>query len=91
MEPLKQSKFDVSLTDPAFDKAIDSWYSGSSESRVENQYKQSLINLTPNLLLPSTPAREISEFFDKINNLDPVKYSPPIPKPRARQTAMQEK
>lgn len=39
--------------------------------------KQLLFNLTPYLLIPATPARQTSEFFDSINNLDPVKFSPP--------------
>ena len=39
--------------------------------------KQRLFNLTPSLKIPATPARETSEFFDKLNNLDPIKFSPP--------------
>ena len=39
--------------------------------------KQRLYNLTPSLKIPATPARETSEFFDKLNNLDPIKFSPP--------------
>ena len=35
------------------------------------------IEVTPDVRLPSTPARETSEFFDSINNLDPIKFSPP--------------
>jgi len=36
-----------------------------------------ILKITPNIVLPSTPARETSEFFDSINNLDPIKFSPP--------------
>ena len=39
--------------------------------------KQTLLDLTPSLRLPATPARETSEFYDQINNLDPIKFSPP--------------
>ena len=39
--------------------------------------KQRLVDLTPSLKIPATPARETSEFFDKLNNLDPIKFSPP--------------
>ena len=39
--------------------------------------KQRLLNLTPNLKIPATPARETSEFFNQLNNLDPIKFSPP--------------
>ncbi|KAL9128281.1 MAG: hypothetical protein Q9217_003012 [Psora testacea] len=35
------------------------------------------IELTSDVRLPSTPARETSEFFDRINTLDPIKFSPP--------------
>ena len=40
--------------------------------------------LTPRTILPQTPARETSQFFDSINNLDPVKYCPPSPNLIAR-------
>ena len=33
-------------------------------------------HLTSITKIPSTPARKTSEFFDKINNLDPIKFSP---------------
>ena len=91
MEPVKQASPQISLTDSTFDNAIDSWYSDSSRTLVEDQNKQSLIHLTPATLIPSTPARKISEFFDKINNLDPVKYSPPDPNPLPRMSDVSEK
>ena len=35
------------------------------------------LKLTPEVRIPSTPAKQTSEFFDSINNLDPIKFSPP--------------
>jgi len=91
MEPVKQSHSQISLTDSTFDQAINSWYKDSPDTLSEDQNKQSLINLAPELRFPSTPARKTSEFFDKINNLDPVKFSPPDPSPRPRMSPVLEK
>lgn len=48
----------------------------STDTLTEDPDKQKLLNLTSSLVIPVTPARETSEFFDSINNLDPVKFSP---------------
>ena len=49
----------------------------SNHHSNEGHCGNDLLNLTANLILPATPAREVSEFFDNLNNLDPVKFSPP--------------
>ena len=65
--------------------------STSSGDLESDQYcKQLLFNLTPYLLIPETPARKTSEFFDSINNLDPVKYSPPEAKQTPRKPIMSD-
>lgn len=58
--------------------------SPSTESSFSNIFptsssggKQRLVDLTPDLKIPATPARETSEFFDRLNNLDPMKFRPP--------------
>lgn len=59
---------------------IDSQSTSSSDLASDQYCKQLLLNLTPYLIIPETPARQTSEFFDSINNLDPIKFSPPDPK-----------
>lgn len=58
-------------------EAIDTQSTSSSDLSSDEYCKKLLLNLTPYLLIPATPARQVSEFFDSINNLDPVKFSPP--------------
>ena len=58
-------------------ESIDSELTSSSESPSNDYCKQLLFNLTPYVLIPATPARKTAEFFDSINNLDPIKFSPP--------------
>lgn len=58
-------------------EAIDTRSTSSDEFSSDEYCKQLLFNLTPYLLIPATPAKQTSEFFDSINNLDPVKFSPP--------------
>lgn len=58
-------------------EAIDTQSTSSSDLSSHEYCKQLLLNLTPYVLIPATPARQTSEFFDSINNLDPVKFSPP--------------
>ena len=58
-------------------EASDTQSTKSSDLTSDQYCKQLLLNLTPYLLIPETPARQNSEFFDSINNLDPVKFSPP--------------
>lgn len=58
-------------------EAIDTQSNDSSNLSPDQHCKQLLFNLTPYLLIPETPARQTSEFFDRINNLDPVKFCPP--------------
>ncbi len=60
-------------------EAIDTQSTSSSDLDSDEYCKELLLNLTPYLLIPATPARQTSEFFDSINNLDPVKFSPPDP------------
>ena len=60
-------------------EAIDTQSTSSSDLYSDEYCKELLLNLTPYLLIPATPARQTSEFFDSINNLDPVKFSPPNP------------
>ena len=81
MEPVKQYNSYKSITDSTFDQFIDGWYSHPTESPREDQNKQNLVNLTPELQLPSTPAN---------NNVDPIKYSPPDPTPQPRMSTMSE-
>ena len=57
--------------------AIDAQTSSSRASPSDEYCKQLLLNLTPYSLIPATPARQTSEYFDSINNLDPIKFSPP--------------
>lgn len=91
MDLIEASKSEVShpLSNP--DDAVDSWSINTSAYLPEDPSKQSLMNLTHNLQIPSTPARQTSEFFDRINNLDPVKYSPPNPNPLLTMSDMSEK
>ncbi len=91
MDLIEPSKSEVSLPLSEPDDVVVSYVMNSSESLPEDPSKQSLINLTRELRLPSTPARKTSEFFDRINNLDPVKYSPPDPKPLQKMSEMSEK
>ena len=58
-------------------EAIDAQSDGSSDIASDESCKQLLFKLTPYVLIPETPARQTSEFFDSINNLDPIKFSPP--------------
>ena len=60
-----------------FTEADDTQSISSSGLNPDEYCKNLLLNLTPYLLIPATPARQTSEFFDSINNLDPVKFSPP--------------
>lgn len=65
--------------------------STSSSDPCSDQYcKQLLFNLTPYLLIPETPARQTSEFFDSINNLDPVKFCPPESNKTPRKSIMSD-
>jgi len=91
MEPIEPSKAENSLTFLKPDKAVDNCFTDSSESLPEGPSKQSVINLTRELRMPSTSARKTSEFFDGIGNLDPVKYCPPDPNPLPRLSAKSEK
>ena len=65
-------------------EAIDTQSTSSSDLGSDQYCKQLLFNLTPYHLIPETPARQTSEFFDRINNLDPVKFSPPESKKSPR-------
>lgn len=65
-------------------EAIDTQSNKSSDLGSDQDCKQLLFNLTPYLLIPETPARQTSDFFDRINNLDPVKFSPPESKKSPR-------
>ena len=61
----------------------------SSSSLSDDSRKQTLFNLTPETLIPATPARKISEFFDHLYGLDPIKFSPPDSTPiHEKQTMM---
>jgi len=60
----------------------------STDTLNEHPDKQKLLGLTPNVVIPATPARETSEFFDNLNNLDPVKFSPPDSSQTAKKAAM---
>lgn len=60
----------------------------STDTLAEDPDKQKLLNLTSSLVLPATPAQETSEFFDRINNLDPIKFSPPESSPTAKIAVM---
>ena len=69
-------------------EAIDSGPTSSSDSLSDEYCKQLLFNLTPYVLIPATPARQTAEFFDSINNLDPIKFSPPDSHQRPTKKAM---
>ena len=69
---------------------IDSQSTSSSDLACDQYCKQLLLNLTPYLIIPETPARETSEFFDSINNLDPIKFSPPESKQTPGQSIMSD-
>lgn len=71
-------------------ETIDTQSTSSSDSSSDQYCKQLLFNLTPNLLIPETPARQTSEFFDSINNLDPVKFSPPESNQTPRKSTMSD-
>ena len=71
-------------------ETIDTQSTSSSDLASDQYCKQLLFNLTPYLLIPETPARQTSEFFDSINNLDPVKFSPPESKQTARESTMSD-
>ncbi|KAK3174290.1 hypothetical protein OEA41_001534 [Lepraria neglecta] len=60
----------------------------SSSSLSDDPNKQTLLNLTPELLLPATPARKTLDFFDRLNGLDPIKFSPPDSIPTRKSAAM---
>ena len=59
----------------------------SSSSFSDDPGKQTILNLTPELLLPATPARITSEFFDRLNGVDPIKFSPPDATPTYKRAA----
>jgi hypothetical protein len=59
----------------------------SSSSFSDDPDKQTILNLTPELLLPATPARITSEFFDRLNGVDPIKFSPPDSTPTYKRAA----
>lgn len=60
----------------------------SSSSLNDDPNKQTLLNLTPELLLPAATARKTSEFFHGLNGLDPIKFSPPDSIPTHKSAAM---
>ena len=60
----------------------------SSSSLSDDPNKQTLLNLKPELLLPATPARKTLEFFDRLNGLDPIKFSPLDSIPTRKSAAM---
>lgn len=90
MDLIEASKSEVLHFLPKPDDAGDDCSINSSEYSPEDPSKQSLMKLTRELQLPSTTARKTSEFFDRINNLDPVKYSPPDRHPPRRISEMSE-
>ena len=71
-------------------EAIDAQSDSSSDIADDEYCKQLLFNLTPYLLIPQTPARQTSEFFDSINNLDPIKFSPPENNPTPTKSTMSD-
>lgn len=71
-------------------EAIDTRSTSSSDLPSDEYCKQLLFNLTPYLLIPATPARQTSEFFDSFNNLDPVKFSPPDSNQTPKKTTMSD-
>ncbi|KAK4692393.1 hypothetical protein P7C71_g4802, partial [Lecanoromycetidae sp. Uapishka_2] len=73
MEATPRSVFRFS---PAAERSH-SFSSASTNTPTIDLDNLTLLNLSPNLVIPATPARETSEFFDSLNNLDPIKFSPP--------------
>ena len=71
-------------------EAIDAQISSSRGSPSDEYCKQLLLNLTPYLLIPATPARQTAEYFDSINNLDPIKFSPPDSNQTPTKTTMSD-
>ena len=71
-------------------EAIDAQSSSSRASPSDEYCKQLLLNLTPYSLIPATPARQTSEYFDSINNLDPIKFSPPDTNQTPTKTTMSD-
>jgi hypothetical protein len=90
MDVIESSITEDSLPPSKHDDVVEICSMNSFESLPDDTSKQGVINLTPELRIPSTPARQTSEFFDRINNLDPVKYSPPDPNPLPRMSKMSE-
>lgn len=72
-------------------EAFDTRSTSSSDLPSDEYCKQLLLNLTPYVLIPATPARQTSEFFDSLNNLDPVKFSPPDSNQTAKNQTMSDK
>lgn len=71
-------------------ETIDTQSISSSDSSSDHHCKQLLFNLTPYTLIPEIPVRQTSEFFDNINNLDPVKFSPPESNQTPRKSTMSD-
>lgn len=66
----------IIIFSPAAERTASVSTTNSTTSLTEDLNKYKLLNLTPSLIIPSTPARETSEYFDSLNNLDPIKFSP---------------
>ena len=86
---LNHTNSDTILRHSSSAKAIEYLSTTPSSSSLSNDpNKQTLLNLTPELLLPATPARKTSEFFDRLNGLDPIKFSPLDSIPTRKSAAM---